>query len=467
MLLSRYPHPAELPPRAIPVARAAGIGPTLDATAAVALGTALAYGVLAQGGFNAGQLVDLALLVVVAAGARMLVGRRPPAAHVRVCAGAWTAFAAWALLLGYARGDADAAVPAAAVATCLAVAVLTAHALTDTSRAFLRATVIGTGVFVAVSGWVGVALHVEPLALPSSGMWRAASTLTYANAQAAFLVAALFVALHAVPRDRRLLGLTVTSVLLLGLASTMSRAGLLALGAGCAAHLLLGSRADRDRLRAVWPAAPAALVAFTGLLPSLPENAAAQPLLALSGLAGGLAVLLASGRAGPRRAGAAIVAAAMVALPFSPVLSPAVDGIGATRLTATSLERDDLTRVTLEQFATAPVVGVGPGRLDLSYVDHRGVAVQAQYTHDEYLQIAAETGLVGAGLAVAGLVALAFGALRRDGPLPRGPPVAAALVTAFAVHSAFDFLWHIPVLPLVLVLSVAAATPAPRPKEPS
>jgi O-antigen ligase len=115
--------------------------------------------------------------------------------------------------------------------------------------------------------------------------------------------------------------------------------------------------------------------------------------------------------------------------------------------------------VTLRRFTAAPLVGVGPGNLDLTYVDHRGVPVRAHYTHDEYLQTAAETGVVGLGLVLAGASALAVGAVRRRHRSPRRAAAALAVLAAAAVHGAFDFLWHIAVLPLVLVLSVVTLLP--------
>ena len=79
---------------------------------------------------------------------------------------------------------------------------------------------------------------------------------------------------------------------------------------------------------------------------------------------------------------------------------------------------------------------------------------RAEYTHDEFLQTAAETGLVGAGLAAAVFACLGAAAFRRRHTA--GGPFAAAILAAFAAHSTFDFLWHIPVLPLVVA---AAAVP--------
>ena len=151
--------------------------------------------------------------------------------------------------------------------------------------------------------------------------------------------------------------------------------------------------------------------------------------------------------------GAAVVAALLVAAPLVGAGQAGTVGeLVATRLSAESPERADLRRVTAEQFASAPLAGVGPGRLDLVYVDYLGRLVAAEYTHDEFLQTAAETGLVGAGLAAAVFACLGAAAFRRRHTA--GGPFAAAILAAFAAHSTFDFLWHIPVLPLLVGIAV-------------
>jgi O-antigen ligase len=155
----------------------------------------------------------------------------------------------------------------------------------------------------------------------------------------------------------------------------------------------------------------------------------------------------------PRRLTARLLIGVVAAVAVATVAQGGVVGaIVTSRLSADSPERADLRRVTAEQFASAPVIGVGPGRLDLVYVDYLGRLVAAEYSHDEFLQTAAETGVVGAGLAVAAFGSLGAAACRRR--RTAGGPFAAAVLTAFAAHSAFDFLWHIPVLPLVVVAAV-------------
>jgi O-antigen ligase len=160
----------------------------------------------------------------------------------------------------------------------------------------------------------------------------------------------------------------------------------------------------------------------------------------------------------------AVVAALLVAAPLVGAGQAGTVGeLVATRLSAESPERADLRRVTAEQFASAPLTGVGPGRLDLVYVDYLGRLVAAEYTHDEFLQTAAETGLVGAGLAVAVFACLGAAAFRRRHTA--GGPFAAAILAAFAAHSTFDFLWHIPVLPLLVGIAVVPLLDHPTTQE--
>jgi hypothetical protein len=238
---------------------------------ASALGVALAYGALDQGGFYLDQSLNLLGLVAVALLARVLVGPRRAPAYLVGCVAAWLGFAGWTILGAATHGELAAGLPAAAVAGCLAAAAWAAVGLAGAGRRLLTAVVVAVGLVVAASGWTGVALHRPPLALPSSGLWRAASTLTYANAAAALLVTTILVALAVLPASRRRLSALVLAVLLLGLGTTMSRAGALALAVGLA--VAATAPVLRHRMADSWPALPAAAIGFAGLLPSLPETA--------------------------------------------------------------------------------------------------------------------------------------------------------------------------------------------------
>jgi hypothetical protein len=483
---------------------------------ALLVGVALVYATVVQGAFAADQAVVVFGLVVLAA-AVSAVGRRRMPRSVAVAVGllvvlaAWTAARAAGLADGGSGGPAGAgaggnwlgaAVWAGLPIIAIAAVAVAVAGLAARARAVLTAVVIGAGLSVAATGWAGVAWHIEPLALVSSGLWRASSTLTYANASASFLVTALFVTAATAgrlgPRPARL----VTAALLVGLLATMSRAGLVALVIGLAVAAALPGRRPRltrRPLAALWPAVPGAAIAAAGLLPGLAEESVPHPLVAVAALAAGLGFAAltphraaavptpdhaAAGRAPDPAAarhafdpaavghasdataaggaaatgrrvlvGAAVVAALLAAVPLAAGQQAGpVGALVASRLSAESPERADLRRVTAEQFATAPLTGVGPGRLDLVYVDYLGRLVAAEYTHDEFLQTAAETGLVGAGLAVAVFACLGAAAFRRRHTA--GSPFAAAILAAFAAHSTFDFLWHIPVLPLLVTAAV-------------
>jgi hypothetical protein len=366
-----------------------------DLAIAGALGVALAHGVLDQGGFYPERFANLLGLVLLAMLVRLLTGPRHTPLHLVGCAAAWLAFAGWAVLGPATHGGAGWS--AAIVATWLAVAVWSAGGLSASGRRLLSAVVLAVGLVAAATGWLGIVLHRPPLAMPSAGLWRAASTLTYANATAALLVTAVLVALAVLPESRRLMGWLVLAGLLLGLGTTMSRAGAAALVVGLV--VAAGAPTLRRRLAGNWPALPAAAAGFAGLLPSLPEPSTPDPLSALAGLVGGVVLLVCADRR-PRLTAPVICAGLALCLLLAPTAT--LSALGDTRLTTASPERGDLVRVASAQFMTAPVAGVGPGRLDLAYLDHAGVPVLARFVHQEYLQLAAETGLIGLGLVLAG-----------------------------------------------------------------
>ena len=91
-----------------------------------------------------------------------------------------------------------------------------------------------------------------------------------------------------------------------------------------------------------------------------------------------------------------------------------------------------------------------------------------QYVHDEYLQVLVELGFVGLTLLLSVLVGsglLVRRAMRRDRRHAL-PAAVAAATAAVAVHGGFDFVWHVPVVPLVfaalLGLLTEPALPDPR-----
>jgi hypothetical protein len=310
----------------------------------------------AQGGYGwpsqAAMGVILALALVLAlrspGGLRIDPRLLPP----QTAAGA---LAVWAVLRGALEGAPTSGVGAAALLAGMAVVVLIGQRLSSAERNSLITAAAALGLLVAVTGIAGVAFHLEPLALPDQRLWRAASTLTYANATGGLLTAlALLSAARLVARPGAVSELLATSVLLAGLGATMSRGALLALLAG--ATVLAALVGVRPLLREVWPPALGAVVMVVGLVPSLPVGRPPAPVPAAVGVAVGLAVAVFGGRprVRPFVLGAAVVLAAAA-------ITPVRNLPAAPRLTLASPDRLAELDAAFQLVGQRPLTGWGPG----------------------------------------------------------------------------------------------------------
>src|SRR5439155_20927010 len=169
----------------------------------------------------------------------------------------------------------------------------------------------------------------------------------------------------------------------------------------------------------------------------------------------------------PRVAGVAVLVTAPVAVAavlFSQRGADYLHRLVAERATAESGGRSGGVQAALDLIAYHPVIGSGVGEARFFWISAYGNAKVSLYAHDEYLQVLVDLGAVGAVLLLALFAALAV-TLRRGRGLPHRPGVRAgaiAAVTALAVHSGFDFLWHLAVIPLAGALLVGLAGPAIR-----
>ena len=131
-----------------------------------------------------------------------------------------------------------------------------------------------------------------------------------------------------------------------------------------------------------------------------------------------------------------------------------------SRLTAASPDRTHATSAALAVFEGSPVLGVSPGRYVLTWNDPTLGPRFILDAHDEYLQLAGEMGLVGvavAGLAALGIMRRAWRARTRSAAWC-GP---AAALLALAVHSGLDFLWHIPLIAVLVGVLIGLVTSNP------
>ena len=377
------------------------------------------------------------------------------------------------------RGVAAGAYPEAAATVgtigCLMVALVVVRATPVLDRERCADAVIWIGAAVAVTAWAGVAWRLPRfVVLVEQRVWRGSGSLTYPNAVAALVAALALLALALlVHRPAAVHRAAACYLLLTGLGATLSRAGLIAFAAGLLVLApLVGVRATLGRL--LGPGL-GALIAVAALAPSFPVSMGARPGLAVTGLAVGAMVALGPGllpgRVRPAALAVLATAAAVAAIGVAghlgtDVLRPVLD----SRATLGSYGRSMGTRAAIEMFLANPVAGTGVGRSLLMWGTADGHGKVALYVHDEYLQALVDLGVIGAGLLLALLVTLArvVRAGRSQGAGRLLWPGAVAALVALAVHSGFDFLWHIPVLPLLggLLIGLAgrgSGTPGGRP----
>lgn len=424
---------------------------------------AVATAALAQGGYyRTGQWV-VAGLVAMAAMAGRAPGSLASAAGqplVRACG----ALAAWSMVSAVLAGQWSSGLSTVLLLAGSVIVVMTCAGLDAGQRDQVGTAVVVLGVVVAVTGWVGVAWHRQPWALVDQGLWRAATTVTYANAAAGFLaVVALLSLARSSGRPSSPWSAAANCVLLTGLGATLSRGGLFAFLVGT---LVLGRLLGVSTfVRTTAAPAVGALVALVGLWPSIPASSPARPPLAVGVLAVGLLVAVGTTRLPSRRLliGALAGVPLLVILASGPV-SEATESIAAARFDVASSDRAGEARSALRLAARHPVAGVGPGNAELSWERSDGALLVARYAHNEYLQILAELGVIGLMLLLA-LMAVVVRTVQRSSLARESRPLwagAAAALMALAVQGLFDFGWHLPAIGLTGAVLVGIATTSER-----
>lgn len=330
--------------------------------------------------------------------------------------------------------------------------------LDGAARDLVLAGLVSCGVLLALLGWLGLALHLPRWTWQGQGLWRSSSTLTYPNATAVVLAMLALVVLACLTESPRSMRLVLSAtVLLAGLVATLSRAGLLGLAVGVL--VLAAARGPAAVARAGRGPALGAAVAALGLVPTM-TAATPRPGPALVALVGGVAI--SAGAAALRWNRWVVGGFALLALALCVPGLSGITAITGARLTVDDPERAASFRAALRIFGEHRLIGAGPSLPALTWDPGHGTRIY-RYAHNEYLQVLAELGIVG-GLLLAALLA---SVLRRLGQRCRsGGAVSAgalAAVTALAVHAGFDFVWHIPAIPLLAAALVGLASPEEHP----
>ncbi|HEY5044435.1 MAG TPA: O-antigen ligase family protein [Solirubrobacteraceae bacterium] len=147
---------------------------------------------------------------------------------------------------------------------------------------------------------------------------------------------------------------------------------------------------------------------------------------------------------------------------------------GGNRLTSgLGSQRYDFYRVALDEFLHHPLVGIGADNFQQQYLAHGRSEETPHYPHSVELRTLSQTGVIGALLALVGLVAALVAAARG---LRGGDPLARAVVAAalggfayWAVHGSFDWFWEFAGLgaPAFALLGLACALTPRAPAAPA
>lgn len=326
--------------------------------------------------------------------------------------------------------------------------------------------VLLVAMIVAVTAIAGVATHEVPWGRITEGIWRGSSSLTYANAAAGVVgPIALLTFVRAAVGGRRIHA-SATVLLLIAMASTQSRGGVLAFLLLCpvvVVHLGL--------LRTVRSSLPV-IGGFAVGAPILLLNARATevPQPGLVALSVGLGLVITSmtwsWRDRVRRPGwtlAGAIAVTVVVLVSSGGASTLFERVTLRSGTTAGGEDAEVLfgdrgkewSTAIDRIGEAPMVGHGPGVVDLSWTED-GRTFRALFVHNEYLELAVTHGLIG-------ILALAMSVwLWTRGPRDHDKSFPMLIASGvFLLHSALDFLWHLPALPVLFALLAGLAVSSP------
>jgi hypothetical protein len=288
--------------------------------------------------------------------------------------------------------------------------------------------VAALGAAGSLVGFAGLIWRWFPMAMPAQGLWRLSTTLTYSDAAGLALGMCLLVALG-LDRHEWLARLAVC-LCSGGLLATQSRGAFVAFAVACAFvpwrrymqflfPLLAGGGLG---VVAIATSPNTGRVPWLGVTLVLAVGIAAVPTTRLRAL-----VL------NPRIA--ALAALIVVAVVVSSTLLLHHE-IGLRALAPSDGDRSVEWSTALHQWASAPIFGVGPDRL---LVFHAADGTYAHFVHNEYLQIAADAGVIGLVLLLAAGTAIVR-ATRRFDVLSS---CACAALVCCAVGGAFDYDWHL------------------------
>jgi hypothetical protein len=392
---------------------------------------------------DAALVLTVSLAVMVA-----FLWARPDRRSVAVVA-TMSALALWWLIRALAQGRPGAFLPLGASMIGFSCAFLATRRLDEKYRVLATQLVVAVGAVSAAAGLLATTARWYPLAMPAQNLWRLSTTLTYSNAAGALLAVALLVGLGLEPRAR--ITRLMVCLCAAGLVATQSRGAVL----GAIVGVVVVPMAQLRR-----SAVTVALGVLAGLaVVATSSGPSAQPLATVAVV---VAVVMAVARRRRSSAGAssprtstrrssidvrkravflAVLAVATLGVAVGAGLALRVP-IERRVALGSSEDRGHEWSAAFDQWRSSPVVGVGP---DQTLYFQAADGNFAHFSHNEYLQVLADGGLIGAGLLVLTGICLVRAVRRED----VATSCAAAALVAFAVVGALDFDWHLASLGLV------------------
>ena len=312
-------------------------------------------------------------------------------------------------------GQAADAIGTVCVLLTMAAAVAVVKALRPEHRPLLVGGIVVIGVVVAAIGWGAVVARWQPDALTGQGLWRAASTLTYENALAAFLTAPALLCLDRLMTAgaRSPIWSAAAYVLLVGIGATLSRGGVLGLVIGLA---VLGALRGPRRLLRLGPPVVGSVIALACLAPSLPVDVArprgsGRRGAGLRRRVGDMDERVVAGlRAGAAALGV-VVLGVLVAVVSTGHLARQIAG---ARFSAASSDRAHEWAAAFDVARHHLLLGIGTARVLLQW-EAGGKLFTAAFAHNEFLQLLVQDGLVGLVVLLLGLVGVFVRLARRRG----------------------------------------------------
>jgi hypothetical protein len=288
--------------------------------------------------------------------------------------------------------------------------------------------VAGLGAFGSLVGFAGLIWRWYPMAIPTQGLWRLSTTLTYSDAAGLVLGVCLLLAM-----GTDIYPVFVRMAICLcaaGLLATQSRGAYVALA--CACCLVPWRRYVRHLV----PLVAGTALGLAAIVSS--PNTSRVPWLGAA-LVAALAVAAVAGWELAFPAWGALARSVVIVLALcaaATVFLLAHHEIGLRTFSPSDQDRSIEWSAAFHQWWTAPLMGVGPDHL-LQFRAADGT--YAHFVHNEYLQIGADTGIVGVFLLACAAVSIIRVARRVDVL----SSCATSALVCWAVGGAFDFDWHL------------------------